>query len=250
MIASLIAGAATAQAGTITTPPASPSGVVSSWTTGNGTDVLGSGVLQGNTNLVAGVAHGGNANLSDLLMGKVSGAVASTNGQTKLFFQQGIEANYLLASGNGILAAAQGLGKSVVGDADGVIISDGIIKAPGMTGGGSSSTGNTGSGNAGTGSSGNSGAGNSGAGNGNNAGAGNSGNSNAGSGNNSGIDSGANPGNGQAGQITLPPQANKPNDNGLAVPADVAAEVPEPSSIALMLLGMVGAGAMTRRRSR
>lgn len=227
VIASLIAGAATAQAGTITTPAASPSNVVAGWTTGNGTDVLGSGVLQGNMNLVAGIAHSADASLSDLLMGKVAGTVANVDGQTKLFFQRGIEANYLLASGHGILAATQGLGKSVVADADGAIISDGISKAPGMTGGGNNSVPNAGSGSSGSGSSGNTGN----------------------IGNNGQAD--LNPGNGQQGSIILPPPANKPNDNGMAIPAaDQVAQVPEPSSIALMLLGMVGAGAITRRRSR
>lgn len=239
VIASLIAGAASAQAGNIPTSASQPSNVVSGWTTGNGTDVLGSGVLQGNLNLVAGVAHTADASLSDILYGKVAGSVQQVEGQTKLFFQRGIEANYLLASGHGILAATVGLGKSVVGSSDGVIISDGMTTAPGLAGGGNNSApiagGTTGGGAPAQSTTG-------GQvknpitsmpdlmpGNGNGVGIGNG----AQNGNGDGI------GTGNGGGL-----GNVSNQEGQA------AEVPEPSSIALMLLGMMGAGAITRRRSR
>jgi hypothetical protein len=231
---------------------------MSSWTTGNGTDVLGSGVLQGNLNLVGGVAYtsgtGSNVSLTDVLYGKVAGTIGNIDGQTRLFFQRGIEANYLLASGHGILAATLGPGKSVVGSADGAIISNGVTKAPVMAGGGnfanvsSGGSGSTGGNttaaiNTGTSSTTSSNTTTS------NTTAANAGGNGGGNGNGGG--QGAD-GGGQPDVILLPVQANKPNENGLAIPRleTPAAEVPEPSSIALLLLGMMGAGAITRRRSR
>ena len=249
VIASLIAGAASAQAETITTPASQPSSLVSGWTTGNGTDVLGSGVLQGSLNLVAGVAHTADASLTDILYGKVAGSVQQSGGETKLFFQRGIEANYLLASGHGILAATAGLGKSVVGDAYGAIIRDGMTKAPVMTGGGSQSAGNSGAPAAGGMPGGavatpmpapapDAGLGGQGS-QGNDSSAGEIPVADAGDGldlgglNGDGIGAGAGDGLGN-----------------IADQDQQLAEVPEPSSIALMLLGMVGAGAISRRRSR
>lgn len=242
VIASLIAGAASAHAGNITAPAAQPSNVITGWTAGNGTDVLGSGVLQGDLSLVAGVAHTADASLSNILYGKASGSSQQVDGQTKLVFERGIEANYLLASGNGILAATAGVGKTVVNAVDGVIISDGKAKAPDMIGGGNNTAGNGGSGSS-------------------NSGGGMTNPPESSQGNNPADTSGQIPGKGAGigvdidfgiGEGTGSGGLNGNGDSlgNIGDNESAATEVPEPSSIALMLLGMMGAGAISRRRSR
>ncbi|MCC2955366.1 PEP-CTERM sorting domain-containing protein [Massilia sp. IC2-477] len=236
VIAALFAGAGAAHADTI---PAQSSNAGSGWTAGNGTDVLGSGVMKDNVNLVGGIAHGADSNAAvDALLGKVAGTVTQVDGQTKLYLQSGIEANYVLADSNSILAATIGPGKSVVSTADGKIISDGLTKAPGMSGGGNNTTGSTGGSGSGSSGSGSSGSGSSGS----SGGSGSTG---------SGSQSGGSTGGAQTGESVAPVVSN-PGSIG-ANPQQVspaATAIPEPSSIALMLVGMVGAGAMTRRRAR
>jgi hypothetical protein len=137
--AALAASACVAHAGTI---PASGSagtvaqpGILSGWTGANGADVMSSGVLSGRLSLIGGISYQdafkssgdqGSATLADVLFGKASAKIGQgADGQTTLFYKQGIEGMYLLGSGHGILAAMLGNGVSIVGSSDGVIVGQG-----------------------------------------------------------------------------------------------------------------------------
>lgn len=297
IVAAFAASACAAHADVIQTPAASQSGFLSSWTTGNGTDVLNSGLFSG-LNLIGGISHSqaskasgdqGSATLADVLYGKASASLGQGGeAQTKLYFQQGIEGSYLLGAGNGVLAAMLGTGVSVVGSSDGVLVSKGQA-GTGLPGGGGSSGGGGGGGSSGAGGGGSSGGGGGGSsgggagpsGGGSGGGAGGSGGSGGGGGGSSGGAPGGssgdssggsagggstgNNGGGNAGDttggqpgaivehpaggggpalVTLPPGGNVQPQ-----PAP-ATDVPEPSSIALMLAGMLGAGSVLRRRKR
>ena len=180
-------------------------GFLNNWTTGAGTDVLGSGVLgSGNLNLVGGVSHASanNSGMTEALLSQSSNNMVS--GSTQLFVTQGIEGSYLLASGNGILAASLGSGKSVIASAGG--------------GGGSGGT-QTGA--------------------------------------PAETPSGAGGNGSNASEPFIPGGSDTPAGNGVGgggsiqLPAAIdPAAVPEPSSIALMLVGIAGAGVLSRRRNR
>lgn len=269
IVAALAASACAAHADVIPSTGSAGStaqgGFLSSWTGANGANILSSGVLSGNVSLIGGISYDaaskasasqGTATLADVLYGKASASIGqSADGQTKLYYQQGIDGMYLVGAGHGILAAMLGPGVSVVGSSDGVIISN--AKAGGGAavssggGGGGSSSGGSGGGGAGAGGS---GGGSSGAG-------GGGGGQGAGNGGTTGGAPGATVDHSAGGGITVtlpvpaqvPPVADVPppfGGNPQGDDGDQVAEVPEPSSIALVFAGLLGAGGLARRRKR
>lgn len=250
-----------AQAEVLSAP--AQSGFLSGWTSGNGADVVSSGVLSNGVSLVGGAAYG-SGNLAAALYQKASASVGQTGTEVKLSYSQGIEGAYLLSTSNAKLAAMLGNGMSVVSTSDGKVVTSGQTGAAmgsGPVGGaaaGGASGGASGGGGAAAGGGATSGgvkAG--GAGNSvNGAPSGNYGSS----GNGATVVTPAASGEEGGALVELPVPAKNAASNGVgaglglgedlqvSLPVTAAAVVPEPSSIALMMAGVLGALGVVRRR--
>lgn len=245
VVASLLISAGAAQADVVSS--ASQPAFQTGWTSGNGSSVIGSGVLGSGVSLVGGIAHNANTDLTSVLVGKASASLSQSDAQ-KLFVQQGIDANYVLSAGNGLLAARFGNSAAVINDGDGVKVVQGqtgqsgsgaTLPAAGGAAGGGAATGGGSSAGTGTGSAG----GSTGGGSASAPVAGGSGS----------VDVSLPPvtgdtGGGNATQPGTEPVAAVPGtDPTLILPNEIN-EVPEPGTIGLMLAGLAGVGMIGRRR--
>lgn len=229
--ASLLATVCTAQADVL---PASSTSTQASfldhWTDGKGNDIASSSVVGNNMRLVGGVALG-NESAAQALLKKASADAASGTAVT-IKRTDGISGTFALATSNYKAAAAAGDAVSVVTNSQGDLV---ITK--GQAGGGSAGAPDGGAAGGAVG-----------------AGAGAGAGAGSGSGSASGSVSVVLPAGGSIATPLADPVAGNGTGAGAgaggAAGASPSGEVPEPSTIALMLAGMAGAMSIARRRSR
>jgi hypothetical protein len=116
--AALIALTGAAQADVLPSSSAPQAGVLTGWTTGNGTNVMGSGAM-GDAALIAGVSHGaGSDAMIQALYDKVSANVGAA-GDMKVSLKKGVDGVYLTGLSYSKAAALAGNGMSVVRTTEG-----------------------------------------------------------------------------------------------------------------------------------
>lgn len=96
-------------------------GFVTGWKASNGTDMLASGVLGRDVSLLGGVAHRVGDTLANSLLGSASASLTQVEAQ-QLYVQRGIEADYVLSGGNALLAALSGNSAAVINDGSGAAV--------------------------------------------------------------------------------------------------------------------------------
>jgi len=107
----LMSSACVAQADVLPASGATQSTFLSGWTAGNGADVVSSG------SLVGGVSYG--ADSASMVKALYDKASANSSGEANFTVSQGVEGTYVVGTSNAILAAMAGNGVSVVNTADG-----------------------------------------------------------------------------------------------------------------------------------
>lgn len=130
VFASLLAVHVLAGANLAHAAPSDPGpGFVTGWKASNGADMLASGVLGRDVSLLGGVAHRIGDNLTSSFFGSAAANLTQAEAQ-QLFIQRGIEADYILSGGNALLAALAGNSAAVINDGSGAVLMPSTPSSP------------------------------------------------------------------------------------------------------------------------